>query len=792
MMGQRVTAQMVTLLGYLLILAAPVSALTIEDFTRDSTLRNVKISPDGRHLAMLRREAKDTIFIIRSTDMSVATGVNSSPNQRFVDFTWANDNRLLIEPALESPEFSEPISTGEILGFSLDGRHNGFVRRNIAGDGRVRMYSLVSVLPNDADHVLYAEYTFEGAGPGRYAQPFRDLALAETVLPMAPVDGILLADGGRCTQGKCARSGTPRLYRLNVYTGAAELIAEAPLARAQFVADARSSAVLATGETEDRQVGVFAFRDGAWSKVAEIERGMGVVPIAFKRADRAWVLDNRVDTVGLSELNLATGEIQHHFSDRVSDVDRIIHDHGGLTLLALRYTPGYPSWHYLEPEGPFARTHKSLRTAFPQSDVDITSVTADNVQMIARVYSDRNPGDYYLVNTNTKDTQFLVTRRQSIEPDALAASSPIQVETRDRFTIHGFLTMPASGRSDPPPLVVMVHDQPFAARFAWEYDEDVQLLAEHGYAVLQINPRGSAGYGRRYRSGTDEELNDAMQRDVVDATRWVVTQERADQNRICLYGRGFGAYSAMMALTADRQLFSCIIGYGGLYDLQQPFERRDVTSVAAAAYLRDRTLQNTPWSQSPIDVIDDIAVPVMLAHGGRDTIVPISQAEGMLAALQAGNRTVSRTFQPNAPHRFTDPAHRNALYQDMLSFLAAHAERASLPTRGTRPAPLNELLSAKQAADLQKVLDDILAHVGRMTRTRDDRKLATGLVRRDQDTSRVVRQAVDAHDRDARKVLSESQWPAYESIKDRYAQQLEEALSEKRELPRFVIRTQAS
>ncbi len=788
MIHQRRTFRMLIALACML---APVTArpVSIDDFVNRPVLRTVKISPDGKHLAMLRREAKDTLFIIKRTDMSVVTGVNSSANQRFIDFTWVNANRILIEPALEVSGFSEPAATGEILGFSLDGRNNGFIKRSVESDG-VRMYTLVGVLPKDADHVLVEAHVFAAAGRGPYVQEFDDLALADRVLPVTRTDAGLSAAAERCTDALCRRTDAPTLLKLNVYTGVTELVAKSPVPQGRFVADDTAETVLAFGEPRQGTVASYAKRGNEWSQINEFARGMGIVPIAVRSAQRAWALDNRVDTTGLSELDLRTGAVESHFRDRVSDLEHLVRDYSGANVLAARYTPGYPSWHYVDERSAFAQTHKALRVAFPQSDVDVTSFTADNTEFIVRVYSDRNAGDYYLVNTNTRDSQFLVTSRTSLEPTQLAESKPVQVETRDGFRIHGLFTAPSLPGSAQPPLVVMVHDQPFATRFYWTYDEDVQLLASHGFAVLQINPRGSAGFGRSYRGGSDEALSERMRRDVVDATRAMITQERADQNRVCLYGRGFGGYAAIMALIEGGSVFGCVISYGGLYDLDGQFDTRDLSSHVQDAYLRDRTMADSPWRRSPISEVDQIDVPVMLAHGGLDRVVPIAQARTMQAALTANGTATTAVFEADEPHRFEGPVPRRNLYQETIAFLNAHIEKA--PTRSriesSRPTGgLDAMLSDVQRSALQKVLDDIHAHVVRVTRTRDERNLPSGLTRRPMDYPRVIRQAVDAHDRDARKVLTDEQWPGYEALKQTYSQRLEEAVSKGRSPDRYKL-----
>src|SRR5690606_10651105 len=169
--------------------------------------------------------------------------------------------------------------------------------------------------------------------------------------------------------------------------------------------------------------------------------------------------------------------------------------------------------------------------------------------------------------TARANAELIVVRDRQVDSARMAPMKPIGFTARDGLAIHGFLTVPREAGGRPPPMVVMPHGGPFGIFDRWGFDRDAQLLAAAGYAVLQVNFRGSGNYGRAFKQAGAQQWGRAMQDDVTDATLWAITQGHADPERICIYGASYGAYAALMGVVREPGLYRCAIGYVGVYDL---------------------------------------------------------------------------------------------------------------------------------------------------------------------------------------------------------------------------------
>jgi hypothetical protein len=392
------------------VFVATTATATPESLLKRPAVRTVTVSPDGKHLAMIRSdEQKDTLIIVRRADNSVATGLNAPAGDRFHRATWASASRLLVESAKDRGPLAEPLPTGALIVLSVDGK----VRKSLLGatDAPKRLDTVVvNILPDDPAHVL-------------------------------------LTDQGKCAPPVCTE-GEPtiaKLVKVNIDTAEQTVLAEAPVSDARFLSRPDLGTTLVTGRTETGRVQTHGLTDSQWTLLSEFNPANqpGVVPVAITSKDHALTLANRLDTIGLYDWELGSDETTETFRDRNADIDNLIFGFGGQTLLAVRTDPGFPSWHYIDDAHPFTPAHRALRAAFPDSDVDVTSFTAGDAEAVVRVYSDRNAGDFYIINMETRASQLLVKSQPWLTPEELPATEPLQVSSRDGFMLRGFVTTPA-------------------------------------------------------------------------------------------------------------------------------------------------------------------------------------------------------------------------------------------------------------------------------------------------------------------------------------------------------------
>ncbi len=313
-----------------------------------------------------------------------------------------------------------------------------------------------------------------------------------------------------------------------------------------------------------------------------------------------------------------------------------------------------------------------LRRAYPDAQVRIIDHSDDDARLLVEVSSDRDPGRYLAVEVRSLQAQEVGEVRPWVNPEEMAEVTPVHLAARDGLPIHGYLTRPDGAAGRPPPLVVIPHGGPFYVRFWWEFDAEAQLLAREGFAVLQVNPRGSGGYGKAYEEAGYRHWGDRIVEDVVDATRHAVKEGWADPRRICIYGASYGGYAALQAAALAPELYRCAVGYAGVYDLEKLPDREEVVASRRARGFYRTTVGDDLEElrrASPARHADRIIARVLLVHGKQDQRAPFEQAEAMKKALTAQGRPPEWLVEPHEGHGFYDEAARERLYGRLVEFL---------------------------------------------------------------------------------------------------------------------------
>lgn len=685
----------------------------IGELLRPADVRSVIISPDGRHLAMVRSDdQKDTLVIFARPAMTVATGVASSPGQRFETITWANNRLVLIEPAADAGAAQQPVPTGAMLALGVDGSRKRLLPRNPEA---VRLpTAVISVLPNDLANVLIAAHS--------------------------------ACDAESCSE---AEKALRRPVKLNLETGEKTFVAPALAMPAYYVSDPSGNRMLAAGRAADGRVEVYRLAAGSWTPVSSFDPAadLGTVPLAVDRAGSVFALANKVGTAGLYRWNLDSGETDEIYRGAGSDIDRVITSYGGRRLLAVRSDPGYASWHYLDPEHPFTRIHTALRAAFPDSDVDVTSFTAEGSEAVVRIYSDRNSGDFYSVSLGTGESTLLATSRPWLPAEDLAKVEPMELTSRDMFTLRGYVTTPAS--AGPHPMIVWIHDKPTTTRAVWELNAEVQMLARRGFAVLQINYRGSGGLGQWYTASGAERNGQAVQRDIADATRWAIDNGIANEGQICVYGRGYGAFAAVKAMATNIGLFQCAVAIDGFYDLASPFTVPEDPTL---------TPQNLLTFPSMLDLDDVRRSPVNRVFNIDGSVLLVGESEQTITMRDALEETEKSVV-------WLAPENEQSGYSEILAYL--EAELSAGKAADTDPAGFGATLTARQAREFQRIREEMRA----ATKELGNRRAFTAAgVRRE------VEKIIEGYDSDVRSIVTDDQWALYDDFKVGLAQELESEL----------------
>jgi dipeptidyl aminopeptidase/acylaminoacyl peptidase len=255
----------------------------------------------------------------------------------------------------------------------------------------------------------------------------------------------------------------------------------------------------------------------------------------------------------------------------------------------------------------------------------------------------------------------------------------VTYSARDGLEIPAYLSLPP-GAMNPPqrllPAIVLPHGGPIAQDVA-AFDPWVQLLTNRGFAVLQMNFRGSTGYGREFRTSGFKQWGQAMQDDVTDGTRWLIEQGLADPEKICIFGGSYGGYAALMGAVRESGLYTCAVSLNGVSDLiaLMDHQRRYAFYEAAVAHIGDRwTDRKMLKENSPVNRADEIKIPVLLVHGTDDRTVPYSQSNAMANALEKADVTYQYLKIENADHSLTRGDHRLEFFTALDKFLGTYLD----------------------------------------------------------------------------------------------------------------------
>jgi dienelactone hydrolase len=355
------------------------------------------------------------------------------------------------------------------------------------------------------------------------------------------------------------------------------------------------------------------------------------------------------------------------------DVGSLVHSPIDGALWAVAFDGERPALHFVDGEA--EREQASIDAALPGTTNRIVSYDAKAQTAIVRTSSDVSPPDYYRYDRSRKRMDFLFTELPELDRARLSPMKPIRYTARDGVEIPGYLTLPRTAEPTNLPAIVIPHDGP-SARVRWDWDPVVQLLASRGFAVLQPNYRGSTGYGREHERLGYGQWGLAMQDDLADAARWLVTQGIASNGRIGIYGvGGYGGYAALLAVARDPDLFRAAASYGAITDLvdllddPEHYRSQDLNHPTEGVLPGDR---DALAQRSPARLADRIRGPVLVGHGLADPIVDADQARAMIDAIEAEGGNVESHLLRRELHEITDERNRIEFHEALAQFFQRH------------------------------------------------------------------------------------------------------------------------
>ena len=599
----------------------------VEDFFRDAEFTDVTLSPTGEFITVSVPQGDRTVLAaFRVEDMELVGKWDYRGQHHVEDVLWVNDRRFFAYVSRKLGSYDFRVGLRDVHASDVDGMRRALIRNG-------GMYGVVDTLEHDPDHIL--------------VQRSENFA---------------------------------RMYRMNVRTGEARVAASAPVRYGSFLVDHDGELRYVIGSEENNDVVTLrSTGHREWEEVHRAPMGESVnLPMRFDRDNR--MVYTRVSQAGeplkIYALDADTDEMMLLSENANVNPSSFVFSSDGRDLLGVRYLDGLPVTEFIDTEHEESRLFAGLMEAFPDHAVRFDGTSRDGRYVLVRAYSDVDPGRYYLFDRQTGQAKFLLAAREWIKPEQMSQMRPFQFTARDGTAVHGYITIPRNSGGKDLPMVLHPHGGPHGPRDEWGFDPTVQFLANRGYAVLQVNFRGSGGYGSAFERMGYRNWGTTMIDDMTDAVEWAVGQGIADPDRICTFGASYGGYAALQSVVREPDRYRCTIGYVGVYSLPLNFKDGDIPKSESGRNYLDRVMPESlaeQQAQSPAFNADRIRVPVMLVHGGRDERVPMSQYRALKSALEeAGNPAEVEIVARREGHGFQDLENNVELFNAMEAFLDKH------------------------------------------------------------------------------------------------------------------------
>ncbi|MEZ5359494.1 MAG: prolyl oligopeptidase family serine peptidase [Candidatus Zixiibacteriota bacterium] len=591
---------------------------------------NPLLSPDGENLAYLAKDfGTMNIFVADIDDPTNGTQLTFDSLYGIHRFIWAADSRKIL------------------------------YLRDSAGNGTTRLFDVEVA-----------------NGKTRDLTPFDNIRAQIIGVDNKYPDNALFA----------MNLDNPRAYNvfdLQVTEGDFKLVAENPGNVIGWLADTelRIKGCIRIGDNGTYEFMYADDKTNEWKNAItwNMNEMMDSSPIRFSADNKyAYALDARDANTGrLVKVELATGKVEVVAEDSIYNVKGAIFHPVTNEIEAVTFDGQREYTQVLDSE--FGE-HLTVIQNIHEGDFFISSRSKDNKKWLIGYKLDNGPVPFYLYETDSKEAGLLFTHDSELGKYELSKIEPIEFQARDGLTIHGYISFPPGLGREGLPMVVFVHDGPWL-RDTWGYRPEVQWLTDMGYVCLQVNYRGSTGYGKKFRQAGIRQWGAQMQDDLVDGVNWAIEQKYADPNRVAILGQGYGGYAALMAAAKHGDTFAAAVdisGYTSIPALMASIP--DYNTYTKLLYYNrvgnpDHEMEFLE-SISPNQYFDDISIPMFLVYGMLDGRVPMDDVTKLKESLE--NRDVPNEVLlfDNEASGLVQTSNRLLFYESAEQFLDTHVKHA--------------------------------------------------------------------------------------------------------------------
>jgi len=417
----------------------------------------------------------------------------------------------------------------------------------------------------------------------------------------------------------------------------------------------------------------------SWDAVDNMTSG----PVGFTKDGGAmYLLDSRNANAGrLVRYDLETEEIEVIAADPTYDVSDVMIHPDTYEILAVSFTRAREEWEIIDES--VAADFEVIR-GLDEGEHSVVSTTDDFNTWLVAFVNDDGPISYYRYERPSQETEFMFVHRSDLQEYPLVEMEPISYTARDGIEVHGYISFPPNSDRRDLPIILNVHGGPWH-RDTWGYNPEAQWLANRGYVCLQVNFRGSTGYGKEFLNAGNKEWGGAMQDDLTDAVQWAIDQGYADPERVAIYGHSYGGYAALAGATFTPDLYACAVATMGPSNLITFIETVPPywSTMLEMMYRRVGHPQEDEEflkSRSPLFHVDRIEIPMLVAQGANDPRVKQAESEQVVAAMQEKGIEVEYILFEDEGHGFARPENRLRFYGVAEKFLADHLGGRYEPT----------------------------------------------------------------------------------------------------------------
>ena len=597
--------------------------IPMEDFFRNPEKSSFSISPNGNYIAYMKPwKTRMNVFVMEIITKK-ETRLTSSQERGIYGFTWLTNKRI------------------------------GYVKDE-GGNENTHFYAVNTDMSNEID-----------------LTPFENV--------QTRIIDDLEDDPNHIIIGLNKRN--PQIhdpYRINVNDGKMELIAENPGNISEWMTDHDGKLRLAT--TSDGVNTSLLYREkesDEFKLILTTDFKVSISPLFFTFDNKnLYVASNRGrDKTAIFEFDLSKSkEGRLIFEHNEVDVSGLMFSRKRKVLTGVNYTVAKNEMIFFDKWR--EDIQQKLDKKLPGYEVAITSFSKDETKAVVVTYSDKSRGTYYHYDVDKNKLIELGEVSPWLNEENMSEMKPVKYMSRDGLTINGYLTLPKGTNGKNLPVVVNPHGGPWA-RDNWGYKSEIQFLANRGFAVFQMNFRGSTGYGREFWEKSFKEWGKSMQDDITDGVNWLIDEGIADPDRIAIYGASYGGYATLAGLAFTPDLYTCGVDYVGVSSLFTFMENmppywelyRSMMYEMVGHPEKDKELLA---ASSPLLHIDKIKAPIFIAQGANDPRVVKAESDQIVEALKNAGIDVPYMVKDNEGHGFYNEENQFDFYREMEKFLTKH------------------------------------------------------------------------------------------------------------------------